>query len=172
MAERYVYLFILMTYILLFGSENMVFVDECGVDEEYQREYGWASVGVRVHDVKRGKKGKRTSIVGGLWGKRHVAVSFYDQSIKGVIFEDWFEYELLAVIPYGSVVILDNASHHRKKLLYAIAERYEISLLFLPKYSPDFNPIEHSWANFKRWLCDNSSRFPNHFLAVDSFFSL
>lgn len=160
-----------MTYILLFGSENITFVDESGVDEEYQREYGWAPIGVRVYDVKSGKRSKRTNIIGGLWGKKHVAVSCYSQAIKGTIFEDWFEYELLAVIPYGSLVIMDNASHHRKKLLYSIAERYGVRLLFLPKYSPDFNPIEHSWANLKRWLCDNLYRFPNHFLAIDFYFN-
>lgn len=172
MMERYVYLFILMTYILLNGSENIIFVDECGVEEEYQREYGWSPIGVRVHDVKSGKRGRRTNIIGGLWGKKHVAVSCYSQSIKGTVFEDWFEFELLAVIPYGSLVIMDNASHHRKKHLHAIAERYGVRLLFLPKYSPDFNPIEKSWANFKRWLCDNLYRFPNHDFAVDCFFSL
>jgi transposase len=98
-------------------------------------------------------------------------VSCYCQSIKGVIFEDWFEHELTAVIPTGSLVILDNASHHRKKYLYSIAERHGVNLLFLPKYSPDFNPIEHSWANLKRWLADNLRRFPNHSLAIDCFFS-
>jgi transposase len=157
---------------MVFGSENIVFTDECGVDEEYLREYGWAPAGVRVHDVKCGKRGKRTNIIGGLMGKKHVALSCYNQSVTGVIFEDWFEHELLAVIPGNSLVILDNASHHRKKYLRAIAERYGVGLLFLPKYSPDFNLIERSWANFKRWLRDNLHRFPNHFLAVDSFFSL
>ena len=160
-----------MVYIMSFGSENIVFVDESGVDEEYQREYGWAPIGVRVHDVKSGKRGKRTNIIGGLWGKRHIAVSCYSQAIKGTIFEDWFEYELLAVIPYGSLVIMDNASHHRKKYLYSIAGRYGVNLLFLPKYSPDFNLIEKSWANLKRWLCDNLYRFPNLFLAIHFYFN-
>jgi len=43
-------------------------------------------------------------------------------------------------------VILDNASHHRRKTLRKLA-RGKVRVLFLPPYSPDYNPIEKSWAN-------------------------
>lgn len=47
---------------------------------------------------------------------------------------------------------LDNASFHRKKALLKILDGTGIRLLFLPSYSPDFNPIEKKWANLKRAL--------------------
>jgi transposase len=47
---------------------------------------------------------------------------------------------------------MDNASFHRKKKLRNLARRHGVKLLFLPAYSPDFNPIEHTWANMKRAL--------------------
>jgi putative transposase len=51
-------------------------------------------------------------------------------------------------------VIMDNAGFHCKQKLIAIAEKVKVKLLFLPPYSPDFNPIEKDWANMKRNLRD------------------
>ena len=49
---------------------------------------------------------------------------------------------------------MDNASFHRKNILREIAAEFGVNVLFLPSYSPDFNPIETSWANMKQWLRD------------------
>jgi transposase len=65
---------------------------------------------------------------------------------------------------------MDNASFHRKNKLIEIAARYGVCILFLPPYSPEFNPIEHSWANLKKWLEHNSHRFPSLDLAILSYF--
>jgi len=49
---------------------------------------------------------------------------------------------------------MDNAQFHRKKILRKLT-RGKALLLFLPPYSPDYNPIEKTWANMKRYLRDN-----------------
>jgi transposase len=49
---------------------------------------------------------------------------------------------------------MDNASFHRKNRLGEIAKKYGGNLLFLPAYSPDYNPIEKVWANMKKSLVD------------------
>jgi transposase len=54
----------------------------------------------------------------------------------------------------GSVIIMDNASFHRKARLRQISAEHGFSLLFLPPYSPDYNPIEKTWANMKKRLRD------------------
>jgi hypothetical protein len=160
----------LIIYVFILGVTELVFVDECGLNSYYQRVYARAARGVRVHGIRPGQKFKRTNIVAGLWGGRHVAVQCYGHSTKSWFFEDWFEFELLAVLPKGVLVIMDNAAFHRKKQLFKIAARHGAYVLFLPPYSPDFNPIEKSWANFKRWLCDNFRRFPNFDWAVECYF--
>jgi transposase len=71
-----------------------------------------------------------------------IAPRTYGHTTDAAFFEDWFEFDLLSVVPCGHTVIMDNASFHRKKALREIAERYSVKLLFLPPYSPDFNPIE------------------------------
>jgi len=54
----------------------------------------------------------------------------------------------------GSVIVLDNATFHRKKTLKKLAEQANCSVLFLPPYSPDLHPIENFWANLKKFLND------------------
>ena len=125
----------------------------------------------RREGAKRGKRYRRTNVIAGLWGKKHIAVQCYEHATTSAFFEDWFEFELLGLIPQNSLVIMDNASFHRKKQLSKIAARHGVNLLFLPTYSSDYNPIEKSWANLKKWLCDNLRRFPNIQWAVECYFS-
>ena len=161
----------ILTSLIISCHTNVVFVDESGLNRYYRRLYARAKRGVRVHDVKHGKKYKRTNIIGAKWGDKHIAMQCYQHSTTAVFFEDWFEFELIPLLPEKSIIVMDNASFHRKKVLWQIAERYGVIVLFLPPYSPDFNPIEKSWANFKIWLVDNLSRFPSVDFAVDCFFN-
>jgi transposase len=66
----------------------------------------------------------------------------------------WFKTSFIKSVPKGITAIMDNASFHPKKKLRNLARRHGIKLLFLPPYSPDFNPIEKTWANMKRGLID------------------
>ena len=66
------------------------------------------------------------------------------------VFEDWFENKLLSWLPKGHVIIMDNAAFHKKEVLYQIAKKYSQELIFLPPYSPEYNPIEHTWSALKR----------------------
>jgi len=133
--------------------------------------YARAKRGVKVHEKKKGKKHKRTNIIAGLCEGKHLAVQCYEHSTTSSFFEDWFEFELIPLLPENALVIMDNASFHRKNVLLGIACRYGINVLFLPPYSPQFNPIEQSWANFKEWLRYNSNRFPCFDFAVDCYFN-
>jgi transposase len=54
---------------------------------------------------------------------------------------------ILPNLKIGSIVILDNASYHKSERLLKLFHSYKISLIFLPPYSPDLNPIENLWGN-------------------------
>jgi len=169
------YLIAFMLYIAIFRVRNIVYVDESGLNRYYRRLYARAKRGVKVHEKRPGKRVKKTNIIAGLLygisGKKYVAVRNYEHSTNSEFFEDWFEWELLGEVPENSIIIMDNASFHRKNKLIEIAGRYGIVVLFLPPYSPEFNPIEKSWANFKKWLKYNGARFPSIDIAVHCYFN-
>ena len=59
-------------------------------------------------------------------------------------------------IPKGYTAIMDNAKFHPKKRLYKLA-RGKVRLLFLPPYSPEYNPIENSWVNIQNYQSVDSA---------------
>lgn len=78
----------------------------------------------------------------------------YDGTMSGVIFEQWLEKYLLPAIPEGTVIVMDNASFHRKNKLFEILNKHKnkYRLIFLPPYSPELNPIEKFWSLLKQKL--------------------
>jgi hypothetical protein len=136
-----------------------------------QREFGRAPRGEQVEDVKRGTQFDRMNVIGILCQGEHYGVECYRHTCNSEFFENWFENCLLKIIPKGFTVIMDNASFHRKKILRKLA-RGKVRLLFLPPYSPDYNPIEKSWANMKRYLRDNIKKFQSVDDAIYSYFDV
>ncbi len=76
----------------------------------------------------------------------------YLSTTTAAVFEQWFCKFLLPETQNGDVIIMDNASFHNKKRLRKLAAIYKVNVIFLPPYSPDYNPIEKVWANLKRFL--------------------
>lgn len=151
-------------------EEMRVYVDESGINQYYQREHGRAMRGVKIAGIKNGRKFQRKNIIGGMCGGKYLAMQCYDWTTTSEFFEDWFENALIPEVPAGCTIILDNASFHRKAVLLKIALEKGVRVMFLPAYSPDYNPIEHSWANLKRWLRDNMQHFKYLTCAIFEFF--
>ena len=84
----------------------------------------------------------------------HIAPLCYDHNMYSAFFVEWFRTKLVKSVRKGSTIIMDRASFHPKTKLRNIARRHGMKLLFLPAYSPDFNPIEKDWANMKKALVE------------------
>ena len=95
---------------------------------------------LKIHGM--GARFHRLNAIGELFGGKVVTPLYYEHSTTGCFFEWWFETQFLPRVPCGVVVFLDNTCFHRKKHLFALASRFLVFLVFLPTYSPDFNPIE------------------------------
>ena len=128
-------------------------MDETGIDTYLHREYGYAPRGQKVKAAIRGRKYKRVGIVAAQLGQEIISPLTYSGTMDSRLFEFWFEKQLLPALPPGAVVVMDNASFHRKAQLIGVAQKYGFRLIFLPPYSPELNPIENFWAWLKRYLC-------------------
>lgn len=127
----------------------LVFLDESGFSHDMPRTHGYAAKGKRClgsHDW--GAKG-RTNAIGALFGGLLLTVSLFETTINAPIFEAWVKEDLIPKLPPQSVVILDNATFHKGKTMKNALEKAGHTLLYLPTYSPDLNPIEHKWAQAK-----------------------
>jgi transposase len=95
---------------------------------------------------------KTTTFVAGLRLKGMVAPFVIDGPINRNAFETYVEKVLLPGLRPGDVVIMDNLSSHKGPNVRAMIEAAGASLLYLPPYSPDFNPIENAFAKLKALL--------------------
>ena len=130
------------------------YVDEAGCDKYMFRPYARAPRGEKVHEDIQGRKFQRSSIVAAKVGHDIIAPLQFQGTMNGDFFEAWFENHLIPALAEDVVIIMDNASFHRKGKLRAIAEKHNRRIIFLPPYSPDLNPIEHFWQWLKKTLGD------------------
>ena len=91
----------------------------------------------------------RTNVIGALLGATLLTVSLFSGAINAHVFYAWITQDLLPKLPAQSVVVMDNATFHKRAdSQQAINEAGHI-LEFLPPSSPDLNPIEHKWVQAK-----------------------
>jgi transposase len=168
--------------------EKLVFLDECGFSLALHRLYGWVVGGGRcVEEVPfHLQRGHSHSVVGALSlpsldcssGLR--ALWQKSGTWTRAAFEAFLQEGLLPVLVPGSVLVLDNARIHHGGNIQELVEAAGCSLLYLPPYSPDFNPIELLWSWLKhhvralaprdpekRWsaIQDTADDLPHHFAA-------
>jgi transposase len=74
------------------------------------------------------------------------------------VFEAFLEHVLVPKLRPGDIVILDNVGAHKPEGMRGLIEAAGASLIFLPPYSPDMNPIEHCWSKLKAALKDFGAR--------------
>lgn len=133
-------------------KEDIIYIDETGIQEYIYREYARAPKGEKVHDKISGRKYKRTNIVAGRCGGKNISPFIYDGSMDKNLFEFWFTTMFLDEVEENKVIVMDNASFHCKNKLYELCKdaNKNLRLIFLPPYSPELNPIEKYWAILKR----------------------
>ena len=153
-------------------EENRVYIDESGVDKYLQREYARAPRGSQIFEAISGKRYARESFIAAKVEFRIVAPFCYTGTCDTLLFNLWLKDFLLPVLKPGQVVIMDNASFHKSQASQRLIEEVGCKVLFLPPYSPDLNPIEVFWANFKKMIQNNLGKFKTLAEVIDFSFSI
>jgi len=129
-----------------------VFVDETWATTSMARRYGRAPRGERLRAAVPHGHWKTTTFVAGLRLSGMVAPMALDGPINGLTFLAYVEQVLVPELQPGDIVVMDNLGSHKGAGVRAAIEAAGARLLYLPPYSPDFNPIENAFAKLKAHL--------------------
>jgi len=146
---------------------NVLFLDECGINHGAYNPYARAPRGEPVYADIPGSRRGRTSVISASGGSGLVCPFTFEGHCNSDVVQTYFAQMLLPSIPRGSVIVLDNAAFHRSPSLQELVESSGCSLMFLPAYSPDLNPIEHVWATLKKGLIEGIEDAENKMEFID-----
>jgi transposase len=134
------------------ARERLKFLDESGAHLGMTRLYGRAAPGERIVESTPGDSGSHYTVVAALSLNGISAPWVFEGALDAATFRAYVEQELGPSLEPGDIVILDNLPAHKDAEARALIEACGAHLIFLPPYSPDFNPIELCWATVKKAL--------------------
>jgi transposase len=136
----------------LIDPSRLVFIDETWAKTNMTPLRGWCERGIRLKAKAPFGRWKTMTFIAALRCDRIEAPCLFDGPINGQSFLAYIQTFLVPTLKAGDIVIMDNLGSHRGKLVRQAIRRAGARLLFLPKYSPDLNPIEQVFAKLKHSL--------------------
>jgi transposase len=134
------------------NAEKLVFIDETWTATNMTRRYGRAPRGQRCHGSAPCSHWQTTTFVGALRRGGISATMVIDEPMDGDVFLAYVEQVLVPTLAPGEIVILDNLGSHKVPGVAQAILDAKASVLYLPPYSPDLNPIENFFAKLKALL--------------------
>ena len=131
---------------------SLVFIDETGLSTKMARLRGRSLRGQRCRAGVPQGHWKTTTFTGALRLAGMTAPFVYDGAMNGVVFRAYVEQVLVPTLQPGDIVVMDNLPAHKAAGVRHAIEQAGGTLLYLPPYSPDFNPIENAFAKLKAIL--------------------
>ena len=135
-----------------------MFIDETWTKTNMAPLRGWAPRGHRLKAKVPYGHWKTMTFLGALRHDRIEAPWLIDGPINGERFRLYVEKVLVPTLRPGDIVIMDNLGSHKGKAVRRAIREAGARLFFLPKYSPDLNPIEQFFAKLKHWLRNAAGR--------------
>ncbi len=132
--------------------KRLIFVDECGTHTSLAPIYGYAPRGERLHQSVPRTRGKNTTLLSSMTLSGMGPSLTVEGATTARVFETYVEKVLVPSLEPGRIVVMDNLGAHRPKRIRELIEQQGCELLYLPTYSPDYNPIEEALAKIKNLL--------------------
>ena len=131
---------------------KLVFVDECGTHTSLAPLYGYSPKGERLKLSVARNRGKNTTLLASITLEGMGPSLAVEGSTTKEVFEAYLEQVLLPEVHEGQVLIMDKLPAHKPNRMRELIEERGCELLYLPSYSPDFNPIEEAFSKVKQSL--------------------
>jgi transposase len=138
--------------------ERLIFIDETGASTKMARLRGRALRGERCRAAIPHGHWKTTTFTAGLRLSGLAAPMLLDGPMNGVAFKAYVEQVLVPELSPGDIVVMDNLPAHKITGIHQAIEAAGATLLYLPPYSPDFNPIEMAFSKLKALLRKAAAR--------------
>lgn len=132
--------------------QQVVALDESSINLAYFREYGRSQKGRRIREGCKDVRFERKSIISTIRLNGDVAPLVFPGTLNDELCAEYIRKVLKPTLKKNDILLLDNSSVHKSKLVREVLAECGITTLFLPPYSPDFNPIELFWAYMKKKL--------------------
>ncbi len=133
-------------------AERLVFVDEMGANISLAPIHAWSRRGERAHLWAPRNRGKNTTLLASMSSKGMGPTLAVQGGTNKALFEAYVERVLGPTLGTGQVVVMDNLSAHKGEEVRELIEARGCEVLFLPAYSPDYNPIEEAFSKIKGLL--------------------
>lgn len=132
-------------------GKQLFYLDESGFAKDMPRTHGYCFCGMRCYGKQDWHAKGRINVIGAIHGtsSNFLTATLFETSINSDIFFAWLTQDLLPKILNDGVVVMDNASFHKRADIINAIKQHGLILEYLPTYSPDLNPIEHKWAQAK-----------------------
>lgn len=133
-------------------ASRLVFLDESGVNTGMTRLYGRAVKHERVTEAVPDMRFHRTTILSSVRLDGTTIPFVFEGALNGDIFRIYVTLLLAPSLRPGDIVVMDNLSSHKVSGIVEAIKAVGASVVFLPPYSPDLNPIELMWSKVKAIL--------------------
>jgi transposase len=133
-------------------ADRLVFVDEMGANISLAPLYAWSRRGERAFGGVPRNWGKNVTLLASMSVRGMGECLAVEGSTTTAVFEAYLEHVLVPSLRPGQVVVMDNLTAHKGSRIRELIESRGCQLIYLPPYSPDFNPIEEAFAKIKALL--------------------
>jgi transposase len=133
-------------------AKRLVFIDETWAKTNMTRRHGRCARGIRLVAKVPQARWRTLTFLAALRCDRIVAPCVIDGPINGASFRAYVEQFLVPTLSRGDVVIMDNLGSHKGQVVRRLIRAAGAKLFFLPRYSPDLNPIEQVFSKLKALL--------------------
>ena len=113
------------------------------------RTHGYTPKGKRCFGMQDWNAKGRINVIGAMLKGIMLTCCLYECNVDSDVFHAWATQDLLPKLPSNVVIIMDNATFHKRADTKLAISNAGHTLEYLPPYSPDMNPIEHKWAQAK-----------------------